>query len=69
MSNSSCGKALAVKANKQSGCGTKGASLQLASAETYAAPSTKELRQVIKDDDIPESVFLEVQTTPEVCGA
>jgi len=52
MSNSSCGRTRAVKANKQSGCGTEGASRQLASAETYATPSTKELRQVIKDDDI-----------------
>lgn len=52
MSNASCGSVRPVKANKQSGCGTKGASQQLASAEVYGAPSTKELGQVIKDDDI-----------------
>lgn len=52
MSNTFCGRGHPVKANKQSGCGTKGPSLQIASAESYAVPSTKELGQVIKEDDI-----------------
>jgi hypothetical protein len=52
MSKASCGSRQPVKVNNQSGCGTKGAFQQLASARDYAAPSTKELRSAIKPDDI-----------------
>lgn len=66
MSNTSCGGERPDKANKQSGCGTKGASQQLASTELYAAPSAKDLRQAIKDDDI---VLAYVVKTCEPSGA
>lgn len=52
MSKASCGSGRPVKVNNQSGCGTKDASQQLASAGGYAAPSTEELRSAIKPDDI-----------------
>ncbi len=52
MSKASCGSRRPVKVSNQSRCGRKGASQQIASAEPYATPSTKELGQAIKEDDI-----------------
>jgi hypothetical protein len=51
MSKASCGTRRPVKVSNQSGCGTKGASRQLASAHVYAAPSIKELSSKINDND------------------
>jgi hypothetical protein len=52
MSKGSCGSGQSSKTNNQSGCGTKGASQQLASAHVYATPSTEELTSAIKPNDI-----------------
>jgi hypothetical protein len=52
MSNTSCSSGHPVKSSKQSGCGTKGASQQIASAEVYATPSAEILRSVIHKNDI-----------------
>ncbi len=52
MNKASCGSRRLVKVSNQSGCGTKGASQQTPSAEPYATPSTQELGQAIKEDDI-----------------